>query len=210
MEGGSAVSLDGATLKGARLAILKTSAFENLRDAPRAAFQSAVESLEAAGAAVEPIELECVSEAMGLAGVLFAPEAYGTWKAEIEANPDAMYPLIRERFRSGASISAADFVAAWQRLDALRAIYNAATSGFDAVILPTVPILPPKLAAVAADDDLFVAENLLTLQNTRIGNLMGLAGVTLPTGLPSCGILFQGSSEERLLRIGAAAEAALA
>ena len=210
MEGGAAVSLDGATLKGARLAILKTSAFENLRDAPRAAFQSAVERLEAAGAAVEPIELECVSEAMGLAGVLFAPEAYGTWKAEIEANPDAMYPLVRERFRSGASISAADFVAAWQRLDALRATYNAATAGFDAVILPTVPILPPKRAAVAADDDLFAAENLLTLQNTRIGNLMGLAGVTLPTGLPSCGILFQGSSEERLLRIGAAAEAALA
>jgi aspartyl-tRNA(Asn)/glutamyl-tRNA(Gln) amidotransferase subunit A len=210
MEGGAAVSLDGATLKGARLAILKTSAFENLRDAPRAAFQSAVERLEAAGAAVEPIELECVSEAMGLAGVLFAPEAYGTWKAEIEANPDAMYPLVRERFRSGASISAADFVAAWQRLDALRATYNAATAGFDAVILPTVPILPPKLAAVAADDDLFAAENLLTLQNTRIGNLMGLAGVTLPTGLPSCGILFQGPSEERLLRIGAAAEAALA
>jgi aspartyl-tRNA(Asn)/glutamyl-tRNA(Gln) amidotransferase subunit A len=78
------------------------------------------------------------------------------------------------------------------------------------VILPSVPILPPKLDAVSRDDDLFVSENLLTLQNTRIGNLMGLAGLTLPTGVPSCGILFQGPSEERLLRIGAAAEAALA
>jgi len=55
-----------------------------------------------------------------------------------------------------------------------------------------------------------VAENLLTLQNTRIGSLLGLAGLTLPTGVPSCGILFQGPSEERLLRIGAAAERALA
>ncbi len=210
MEGGAAASLEGATLSGTRLAILKTSAFDNLHDAPRAAFQSAVERLEAGGAQVEPIELDCVAEAMSLAGVLFAPEAYGTWKAEIEGNPDAMYPLVRERFRGGALILAADYVAAWQRLDVLRAIYDEATAAFDAVILPTVPILPPKIADVAADDDLFVAKNLLTLQNTRIGNLMGLAGLTLPTGLPSCGILFQGPSEERLLRIGAAAEAALA
>ena len=210
MEGSGAASLEGATLKNTRFAILKTCAFDNLRDGPRAAFESAVERLRAAGAAVEEIELDCVSEAMALAGVLFAPEAYGTWKTEIEANPEAMYPLVRERFRGGASIPAADFVAAWQRLDALRSTYASATSGYDAVILPSVPILPPKLAAVSEDDDLFVSENLLTLQNTRIGNLMGLAGLTLPTGVPSCGILFQGPSEERLLRIGVAAEAALA
>ncbi|MBT8413403.1 MAG: amidase [Boseongicola sp.] len=210
MEGGTAASLTGATLRGIKLAILKTSAFENLRDTPREAFQGAVERLTAAGASVEVIKLDCVAEAMGLAGVLFAPEAYGTWKTQIEANPDAMYPLVRERFRGGANISAADFVAAWQRLDTLRAEYAEATAGYDAVILPSVPILPPKQNAVKQDDDLFVSENLLTLQNTRIGNLMGLAGLTLPTGVPSCGILFQGPSEEKLLRIGAAAEAALA
>jgi len=210
MEGGTAASLTGATLRGIKLAILKTSAFENLRDTPRDAFQGAVERLTAAGASVEVIKLDCVAEAMGLAGVLFAPEAYGTWKTQIEANPDAMYPLVRERFRGGANISAADFVAAWQRLDTLRAEYAEATAGYDAVILPSVPILPPKQNAVKQDDDLFVSENLLTLQNTRIGNLMGLAGLTLPTGVPSCGILFQGPSEEKLLRIGAAAEAALA
>ena len=210
MEGGNTVSLTGATLKHTKLAILQTSAFENLRDTPRHAFQGAVERLKDAGAEVQTIELDCVREAMSLAGVLFAPEAYGTWKTQIEANPDAMYPLVRERFRGGASISASDFVAAWQRLDSLRAEYTAATAVYDAVILPSVPILPPKLDAVSRDDDLFVSENLLTLQNTRIGNLMGLAGLTLPTGVPSCGILFQGPSEERLLRIGAAAEAALA
>ena len=210
MEGGNAVSLTGATLKHTKLAILQTSAFENLRDTPRQAFQGAVERLKDAGAEVQTIELDCVREAMSLAGVLFAPEAYGTWKTQIEANPDAMYPLVRERFRGGANIPASDFVVAWQRLDSLRAEYAAATVGHDAVILPSVPILPPKLDAVSRDDDLFVSENLLTLQNTRIGNLMGLAGLTLPTGVPSCGILFQGPSEERLLRIGAAAEAALA
>lgn len=210
LEGGPAASLVGATLKGARFGILVTSAFEGIRDAPRAAFQSAVERLEAAGAATERIELTCVSEAMALSGTLYAPEAYGTWKDRIEAEPEKMYGPVRERFRGGAQIMAADYVAAWQKLDRLRAEYARATAGFDAVILPTVPILPPNMEAIATDADFFVAENLLTLQNTRIGNLIGLAALTLPTGVPSCGITFQGQSEERLLRIGAAAEEALA
>jgi aspartyl-tRNA(Asn)/glutamyl-tRNA(Gln) amidotransferase subunit A len=30
-------------------------------------------------------------------------------------------------------------------------------------------------------------ENLLCLRNTRIGNLMGLCGLSLPTGVPSTG-----------------------
>jgi aspartyl-tRNA(Asn)/glutamyl-tRNA(Gln) amidotransferase subunit A len=62
------------------------------------------------------------------------------------------------------------------------------------------------------DSDYFVSENLLALRNTRIGNLMGLPGLTLPTGVPSTGIMLMTppNTEARLLRIGAAAEAALA
>ena len=65
--------------------------------------------------------------------------------------------------------------------------------------------MPPKQADVAGDHALFTSENLLTLRNTRIGNLMGLAVLTLPTGHPSCGLSLMGppGSEERLLRLGA-------
>ena len=209
MENGKVPDLRGGTLKGARLALLRTSAFDNLRDAPRAGFASAVERLRSAGAIIEDLEIECISKAMSLAGQIFPPEAYGTWKHQIEANPDVMFGPVRERFRAGANVSGPDYVAAWQALDRYRAEYAEATAGFDAVILPTCPITPPKIAAVSEDHSFFAAENLLALQNTRIGNLMGLAGVTLPTGEPSCGILFQGPEEERLLRIGRAAEQAL-
>lgn len=209
MENGKPASLEGATLKGARIGVLRTVAFDNLRDASEAGFDRAAGRLREAGAEVQDIELECVSKAMDLAGLVFAPEAYGTWKHLIEAHPEKMFAPVRERFRGGASVSGPEYVAAWQALDRLRAEYADATAGFDAVILPTSPITPPKLAAVTEDHGFFAAENLLALQNTRIGNLMGLAGLTLPTGVPSCGILFQGPDEERLLRLGKAAEAAL-
>ena len=62
------------------------------------------------------------------------------------------------------------------------------------------------------DADYYVSENLLGLRNTRIANLFGLCALTLPTGVPSAGLMLMGvpNGEERLLRLGAAAEAALA
>jgi aspartyl-tRNA(Asn)/glutamyl-tRNA(Gln) amidotransferase subunit A len=123
-----------------------------------------------------------------------------------------MYPPVLERFRGGKAVSGPDYVAAMRSLGRLRTAWREATAAYDAVLVPTVPNLPPKAQAIAADAALFVSENLLALRNTRIGNLMGLPVVTLPTGVPSTGISLMGAplGEERLLRLGAAAEAALA
>ncbi|MEM9582894.1 MAG: amidase, partial [Pseudomonadota bacterium] len=152
-----------------------------------------------------------VNEALGLSGTLFATEAYAQWQDEIEANPGAMFPEILNRFRSGKDALAKDYLAAWRELEAYKAVWARETAGFDAVVLPTSPILPPNLERLMTDSAYYVTENLLSLRNTRIGNLMGLAGLTLPTGVPSTGIMFLSApnSEERLLRLGVAAEAAL-
>ena len=79
------------------------------------------------------------------------------------------------------------------------------------MILPTCPILPPKIDRLATDHEYYVSNNLAALRNTRIGNLMGLAALTLPTGVPSTGLMIMTppNTEERLLRLGAAAETAL-
>jgi aspartyl-tRNA(Asn)/glutamyl-tRNA(Gln) amidotransferase subunit A len=212
LEGGRAVDLRGATLEGARFLILDTVAFDDIRPAPLDGFEQGADRLRKAGAVLERGEVPAVREAIALSAILFATEAYGTWKDVIEANPGAMFPQVLERFRGGKAFSGADYVAAWLRLDALRKEWRAATAGYDAVLIPTVASLPPKADAIASDPALFVAENLFALRNTRIGNLMGIPALTLPTGVPSTGISFLGPpmGEERLLRLGAAAEAALA
>ncbi len=211
LEGGKPADLKGASLEGVTLAVLKTAAFDDIRPEPKAGFEAAKNKLQAAGATITEIEIPQVNEALALSGILFATEAYATWQTEIEANPDAMFPEILNRFRSGKDTLAKDFLAAWDKLNALTATYLEQTAPFGAVILPTSPILPPNLERLMTDSDYYVTENLLALRNTRIGNLFGLAGLTLPTGVPSTGIMFLSApySEERLLRIGAAAEAAL-
>jgi len=204
--------LRGASLEGKRLAVLKTVALDDLREAPERAFAEALTRLSMAGAEIVEIEVPELAEAFTLTPVLYTGEAYGLWRDVIEANPEAMFAEIRERFRAGAKFSAPDYVAAWSRLTAIRQVWDAAVASFDAVLCPTSPILPPDLDRLEEDSEYYVTENLLALRNTRIGNLMGLCSVSLPTGTPSCGLQLMAppETEPALLRLAAAAEAALA
>ena len=211
ISGGASVDLAGASLSGSRLAVLETVALDDLRDRPAKGFDDAVARLGRAGATITRISVHEVAEAMGLAAILFTAEAYGIWRDTIESAPQKMFPRILERFRSGANFSAMDYVAAWRRLEAIRQTWAERTAVFDAVLVPTSPILPPDANRLMTDDAYYVTENLLALRNTRIGNLMGLCALTLPTSQPSCGIsLMAGAGQEaRLLRLGSAAERAL-
>lgn len=212
LEGHRPCDLEGASLTGARLLVLETVALDDLRDRPAAGFDDALSRLSRAGARIERAAAPEVAEAMALAGILFTAEAYGIWEKTIEAAPDTMFPRILERFRSGGSIAAKDYVAGWRRLEALRRIWAGRAAAYDAVLLPTSPILPPDAARLMTDEAYYVTENLLALRNTRIGNLMGVCALTLPTSQPSCGITLMGGAfgEEALLRLGMAAERALA
>ncbi len=211
LEGGTPADLRGATLKGTRLLVLENGV-NDARDEPRAGFESAVGRLMDNGAEVIRATLPVIEEALALSGVLFTTEAYATWYDEIEAQPDLMFPEILTRFRAGGKFTGVEFVRAWQALRQMRASFHAQTAGFDAVILPTSTIMPPNVERLLSDHDYYVEENLWALRNTRMGNLMGSCGLSLPTGLPSTGIMILGApmAEERLLRLGAAAEKALA
>ena len=199
-------------LTGLRLAVLETVALDDLRDRPAQGFDDALTRLGRAGASITRVKAPEVTEALRLAAILVTAEAYGIWSKTIEAAPDKMFARILERFRSGASVKAMDYVAGWRRLHELRLSFSQTAAPFDALLVPTSPILPPDADRLMVDQDYYVSENLLTLRNTRIGNMMDNCVLTLPTSQPSCGIslMCPPGQEERLLRIGLAAERALA
>lgn len=205
-------TLQNNALQGTRFLVLDNVVFDDIREAPLAGFNGAVERLKSSGARIERASIPAVEAAMELSAILFTTQAYGAWKELIEANPDLMFPPILERFRAGKNISNADYLAAWSLLEKLRKQYLQATAIYDAVILPAAPILPPNTARLLSDPEYYVQENLLALRNTRVGNLMGLAAITLPTGVASTGIILQTppNSEHKLLRLAVASEAALA
>ena len=199
-------------VKGLTFAILNNVAMENVTDLPKKAFQTSIDKLDKAGARISEISVSSVDEAMDLTGLLYSPEAYATWKDKIEKSPDLMFARILERFRSGANVLASDFIYSWDKLIDLRQQYQSAVEAYDAVLIPTSPIIPPEIGRLMNDGDFYNSQNLLALRNTRISNLMGGCSITLPTDTPSCGLLIMGmpNQEERLLRIAQACELVLA
>ena len=200
------------SVKGLTFAVLNTVAMENVVDLPKKAFQNSIEKLKEAGASISEISVSSVDEAMDLTGLLYSSEAYATWKHKIEKSPDLMFAKILERFRSGADILASDFIHAWDKLIHFREQYHLEVAAYDAVLIPTSPIIPPEIGRLMDDGDFYNSQNLLALRNTRIGNLMGGCSITLPTDIPSCGFLIMGrpNEEERLLRLAQACELVLA
>ena len=211
LEGGKPADLDGSSLKGMRLMVLDTIVPDDVRDAPRAAFEGAVARLQAVGAIVEHRYFSQLFDAFNVAGNLYAADSYGWWRDLVEAHPEKMFPQILERVRGGQTVTGPDYCAGWNTLRDIRRQYHAETAQFDAVIMPTAPILPPHAERLLTDDEYYKSENLLALRNTRVANLMDVCSITLPTGTPSCGIMLNGQNgtEAALLRLAAAAEQAL-
>jgi len=211
LTGTSSIDLASCDLSGRRLAILKSDLFDVTRNIPGAAFEKSVKLLSNRGAKISEIEVNFLSEANDISGSLFVGEAYGTWKTKIEANPKLMFPEILARFRSGADVKAAEFVANWQKINRYRSEFGEIITGFDALICPTAPILPPNVELLLQDKEYYINENLLSLRYTRVANLMGLCALTLPTREPSCGLMMLSApfTEKRLLRLALAAERVL-
>ncbi|MBU2957359.1 amidase family protein [Paracoccus sp. 1_MG-2023] len=208
-----AADLNESSVAGLRFLVLEGLPFDDIETGPETAFQQAVDRLGRAGACIAHASSDWVDRAMALSPQVFAPEGYGIWHAQIEDAPELMWKPILDRFRGGKETSGPEYVAAWEALTRIRRKWiKEVVGGYDAVLVPTVPILPPDADRLMKDEAEFVRANLLTLRNTRIANLLGLPAVTLPAGLPGCGISLLGHAgrDRHLLRVAAAAEAALA
>ena len=210
--GGPGVDLKGVSLEGCRFLVIGTVLEEGLEDAPASAFASALDRLAQAGATVDRADWPALAEAYDMAGAIYSADAWSWWGPMVEAKGELMFDRIRERVSAGRDVGAAKYLAHWRRLRALRQDYAALSAGYDAVLCPTVPIMPPNVEMMLDDAQAYVTANLMALRNTRLANLMGLASMSLPTGIPATGLCLNvpTGQEARLLRIGAAAERALA
>ena len=212
LTGNAVTDLKGASAKGLRLMVLDGAPFEDAEEGAVAAFTDAVERLARAGARITHASPDSVAQILRLAPLLVAPEAYGIWRAQIEDAPELMHKPVLDRFRGGGQISAADYIAAWEKLTRLRRKWSAKVAGFDAILLPSCAILPPDATRLEEDEEYFVRANQLALRNTRLGNMLGLPAGSLPTGQRGCGIMAMGHAgrDRHLLRILAGMEHALA
>ena len=106
-----------------------------------------------------------------------------------------------------------NFRVALERRAAAIPAYVAATSDYDAVIMPTTAIIAPRIDEVAKDDD-YTRINLLILRNPMMFNILDCCSISIPMNRPGdvpTGLMVvgRGGADRRTLAISKAIEGVL-
>jgi aspartyl-tRNA(Asn)/glutamyl-tRNA(Gln) amidotransferase subunit A len=204
-----------AALGGLRFAAPENFGLDGMDTHVSGAFERALGVLSQAGARIVHVRFPTFDAlpAVNATGGLAASEAYA-WHRALLAEKGALYdPRVRSRIERGSAQGAADYVDLVAARRRLIAEFDAATRGFDALLLPTTPIVPPRLAELD-DEREYNRLNLLILRNTAAGNFLDRCAISVPcqrAGEPPVGLMLMGETlgDARLFSIAAAVEAAL-
>jgi len=209
--------LDAPSLRGLRLLAPVNYVRESLDATVEAAFAGALEALRAAGATIVESPLPVLDRlpALQVHGGLPGAEAYWWHRAQLDAHGDAYDPQIARRIRRGGAITAGEYIDLLRGRRAAVAAFAAESEGYDALLWPTVAILPPAIAPLVADDELYARVNVLVLRNTSVINVVDGCALSLPVRAPGgapVGVMLagRGGDDARILRIGAALEPVIA
>jgi aspartyl-tRNA(Asn)/glutamyl-tRNA(Gln) amidotransferase subunit A len=201
-----------AELDGLRLAVPETVVLDGLDATVAAAFDRALTTLSRAGARIVRrrfAEFDAIGPVNSKGGFA-ASEAYA-WHHTLLAEKGALYdPRIRVRIERGERMSAVDYIDVVNARRRIIASFDASTREFDALIMPTVPIVPPCIAELD-DEREYNRINMHILRNTAIGNFLDRCSISLPChreGEPPVGLMLMGETmgDASLFSIAAAVE----
>ena len=168
----------GTPRPGFRFGVPKHLEFLGCKESP-ALFAATLERLQALGG--EPVEID-FAPFLEAARLLYA----GPWVAErysvagelIEAQPDAVLPVIRAVLEKAPEVSGVDTFRAQYRLQELKAICDRTLADLDCVLTPAYP-RPVTLAELHAEP---VARNSDLGYYTNFMNMLDYAAVAVPAG----------------------------
>ncbi|WP_186067311.1 amidase [Burkholderia gladioli] len=208
-------SQPAAPLDGLRLAVLSNYVTEQMDETVARAWDETLGRLSRSGAKLVPVRLPVLDALPAINRFGFSPiEAYALHRQTLATRADAYDPRVLARLRIGEPALAADYI----ELQAARAgaieQARAAFEGFDAFLMPTVPIVPPAIAPLEADAARFASTNGLVLRNPSVVNFLDGCAVSLPctpAGTAPVGLSVGGLALEdaRVLRVAAGIEQAL-
>ncbi len=169
-------------LEGVRLGLLTHFVTDDVEPAVAAAVETAAKHLEAAGAILAdvhfgPLDQPDWPERFRLSSI----EAYAWHRRLMNTHGERYDPRVLVRIEKGEAASAADYIDLLaERAALLDMAQRTLWRRFDAIVAPTVPIVPPRVAECDADDADYARLNALVLRNPSIFNMLDACAVSLP------------------------------
>ena len=208
----SPTNLTDRSLAGMRFAIPTTFVLEDTDADVAAHFERSLSRMSAAGARIERIDVPEFADipSINAKGGFSAAESYTWHRPLIESQGAAYDPRVLVRIQRGATQTAADYIELLAARRAFIAAVKERIVRFDALLFPTTPVIPPRIAALQTDDEFFRV-NGLVLRNPAVINLLDGCAISIPNhaeGEPPTGLMLAclGGQDHHLFRCAAAAE----
>jgi aspartyl-tRNA(Asn)/glutamyl-tRNA(Gln) amidotransferase subunit A len=199
-------------IRGMRLAVPTTITLDDLDDAVAKTFERALQSLSRAGALIEHIEMpEFLDVAvMNAKGGFAAAESFAWHRFLITSKGDVYDPRVSLRILRGEALSAADYIDLLKARRSLIARSAARMAAYDALVMPTTANTPPRIADLA-NDKAFTTQNLRSLRNCTLINMIDGCAISLPAhreGEVPVGMMLAaaGGSDRRIFELAAGME----
>ena len=154
---------------------------DNVEPAVAQAFDSALSRLRKQGARITDIPLRELDELRGInaKGGIVTAEAYAVHRPLIAKAEKTYDPQVLVRILRGREQDAADYIDVLKaRADFTRRV-RAITAPYDALVMPTVPVVPPRIADVEPDEA-YRRINMLVLRNPSIANFIDGCSISIP------------------------------
>lgn len=169
-------------LRQLRFAVPQTTVLAGLSTEVEQAFFAAIEHLKQLGARIDTLPLAPFAELaqINAAGGLTAFEAWQWHQALIAEDADSYDPRVLSRIRRGSLITTEDAERLHQQRADWQRRVSAEMAGYDALLMPTVPIVAPTIDELEQDEAHYFAVNAAVLRNPSIINFLDGCAVSLP------------------------------
>jgi aspartyl-tRNA(Asn)/glutamyl-tRNA(Gln) amidotransferase subunit A len=204
--------LSALSVSGRRFAVPTTFVLEGMDADVANHFERSLSRLSAAGAHVEEVALPELSGIpdINAKGGFPAAESHAWHRSLIESSAAGYDPRVLIRIQRGAMQTAADYIDLLTARKEFIAAVEKRIAGFDTLLMPTTPVVAPRIDSLQSDDEFFRV-NGLVLRNPAVINLLDGCAISIPNhegDEPPTGLMLacRGGLDRQLLRDAAAAE----
>ncbi len=169
--------------KTLRVGVPRAYFYDDLDNEVRSAVEQALVVIGALVANVREMQIEVTSDR-----TVQAAESFAYHAENVAKTPELYQPETLRRIRSGANISAADYIQRRRELDEERRRAHDFFADVDLLVTPTMPIPAPAIADLKKNPDTLRPAELALLRNTRPFNVWGLPAISVPCGFTKSGL----------------------
>jgi aspartyl-tRNA(Asn)/glutamyl-tRNA(Gln) amidotransferase subunit A len=174
------------SLNTLRIAVPKTIVFDALDPAVATAIERSISTLAKSGASITEIDMPEFSTIIeSMQRITFAGAEAWAWHRKLIAAKGDLYDWrVKKRLLLMNDLRAADYIDLLALRQQIIAQVSAKLEGFDAMLMPTVPIIPPTIASLEADETTFFKTQPLTVRNCQLINFIDGCAISLPCHEP--------------------------